>query len=263
MNSRRYKFHVWSTAAVLALGHSLLGQDAVPGSNLNANSAAPAVALTPVPMSEYVLQTPPPPLAPVGPTIDSNAITPARLSTPTNDVPVAATLVPTTPNAVRTTGPQFRNGPAYPGSGSFTAPTWRWYGWGAASTPGFAQNANTTAPPNATPTLPAPQLMNPTTPSSPPPANSSPPMPPAPELPRVNLPVVPMTEPASEPNWSPAAAPVAAPPIVAPTVDMTPTPKPAPALPTTGPAVDPWTGIAPAGAKSVVEWRTVRASSAK
>jgi hypothetical protein len=269
MNARRYHNRLWASAALLALGHAAIAQDSpVAAPNNNSISAAPAVALTPVPMSEYVQQQPPPPLtSSATPAVEQAGFAPATLSAPSNNVPFAATSAQTMPVSMQTQASPYRTGPTFPGIGSLAAPTWRWYGWGAATPQGFA-SSQTPAPPLASSpntVLPPPTMLNPSAPSTPPSSNPPAPTPPAPgDVPKVNVPVVPMMEPIGQPSLSPAVAtPAVAPPVAAPTIDMTPAPKMVPAPATTGPAVDPWTGTSQPGAKAAVEWRTVRASSAK
>ena len=248
MNTRRYYARIWTTAALIAIGQTACAQDPpVPAQVVGPISAAPATALTPVPMSEYVQQEPLPIVAPV---LEQTGYAGSRIAARTASTQVTAVPVPSSATLVQ--APGFR--PMTPTVGTMAAPTWRWYGWGAATPQGFASGNNAMMAPPATNSVP---------PTSTP--NTPPTMPPAPvEIPKVNVPVVPVMDAMKDTTWipAPAAAPIIAPPVAAPAVDLTPLPKPV-APPNTGPTVDPWNGISPPGAKAVGEWRAVRASSAR
>ena len=247
MNSRR----IWTATALLVVGHSAFSQD-LPAPVLSI-SAAPATALTPMPMSEYLQQQPlpaasaPAPVAPiVVPEIEQTGFAGARFAAKN------ANLATPVPSAAT---PTFR--PMVGTVGTMTAPQWRWYGWGAATTPGFGNAVQAPPPTNGT------QPQSPEAPKSMPPAPGS-------ETPKKDIPVIPVADPIRDTTWIPAPipAPIAAPiaPAVesaAPAIDLTPLPKPVVPPPPTGPAVDPWTGISPSGAKATGVWKTVRASSAK
>ncbi len=251
MNTRRYYTRIWTVSALLAVGPSAFAQDPpVPAQIVSPISAAPATAMTPVPMSEYVQQEPLPIVPTVAPVLEQTGYAGSRIAA--RNANAQMTVVPVPGSATPMQASTFR--PMTPSVGTMAAPNWRWYGWGAATQPGFA-SAN-----NAAPAPAAPNVAPPTTQPNP-----SSPMPPAPiEIPKVNVPVVPVMDAMKDTTWipSPAAAPIVAPPVAAPAVDITPLPKPI-VPPNTGPAVEPWNGVSPPGAKGIGEWRTVRASSAK
>lgn len=252
MNTRRYYTRIWTAAALFAVGPAAFAQDApVPAQIVSPVSAAPATAMTPVPMSEYVQQEPLPLVPKVAPILEQTNY--AGSNTPPRSTAMQMTVVPAPSFNTNTQASAFR--PMTPTVGTMAAPNWRWYGWGAATQPGFA-SAN-----NAAPVPPATNNVAPPTTTP----NPAPTMPPAPvEIPKVSVPVVPVMDAVKDATWipSPAAAPIVAPPVAAPAVDINPLPKPI-VPPNTGPAVEPWNGVSPPGAKAVGEWRTVRASSAK
>lgn len=257
--SKRNRRCWWLSSALLAGGVAVEAQDPpVAAPTFAPISAAPAMALKPIPMSEFVQQQPDA-VAPVGAVAPEQAATPpASLAAPTVYQPVPVTV---STSAGGTQPWSTRGNVAMPGVGSMGSPMWRWYGWGAATPQGFVNS-----PAVAVPTSPAPANM---TPAAPPvaPVTTPAPMPstpvPATEVPKVMA--TPVIEPVIDANSPPlpAPAPDNAPPSTAPAIDMNSLPKPVPAPVNTGPAVEPWTGVSPPGAKGVGPWRTVRASSAK
>jgi hypothetical protein len=220
------------------------------------HSAAPAVVLTPQPLSTYI----PPPVAVVPATIEQPTV--ARSETP-SPVPAAPAPIATS-EGVTPVVHRRREGvvtpvlPAWPGTPA-TAHGWRWYGWGAATPVGGpGMNPHPQGPATSVPTAP-PEKLKADAPKTEPPKTDAP----KPETPKpapmVAVPQLPGVDPKPDGNWLPAPPaaispatsdqplPVAAPPAV----DMSPSaPKPAPAPPIVPTASDPWSSVTPPGAKA-------------
>lgn len=205
---------------------------------LSSNSAAPAVALTPQPLPPgTALSDLVPKFDPASAPVEQAGFVPAKL-----DRPFAAPMSgPTGPPPLATSAPPPGSEMALPFKPAPVGPVWRWYGWGAA-------NGSM---------LHTPMLMGTAAPA---PAGAKTESPPK------------LTAATPEPNWAGATGgpAVSAPepkiqngPAMPPNVELNlnAPPRPAPAPPVGTPATDPWTGIAPQGAKALSNTIIARASS--
>ncbi|MBX7105038.1 MAG: hypothetical protein K1X57_13210 [Gemmataceae bacterium] len=218
------------------------------------HSAAPAVVLTPQPLSTYI----PPPAAVVPATIEQPTV--ARADTPipapAGPAPIASSEGVTPVVHRRREGVVTPVLPAWPGTPA-SVQGWRWYGWGAATPVGGpGMNPHPQGPGTNIGTAgPAPTEKSKAEPPKADPPKTETPKP----APMVTVPQLPGVDPKPEGNWLPAPAaaispatsdqplPVAAPPAV----DMGPSaPKPAPAPPIVPTASDPWSSVPPSGAKA-------------